>query len=300
MNKLLSEYRQKQSIVEQQIQEIDKLNVVINNLEQDMLKLKSQYEKAVEERNAIGVQLIDRNDELCILYERCKQQQETLSLGEDGLRKKEEELRMLRLQSAELQRQYQAANSRLPDVEKTRKILKKLEDELKAERQVTEEMSSRLEDASNADRWRQLDGSDLDQEQLAVKVKLLEERLDAKRELVLEKGLVLEEVTALTSRLQAQASARRDAAKSMADQLNALQCKIRDTTKKMLASVSELSMYQVWLVNYCIGVLHTDSTISFVLLLHIGYSSSFAARESKARKASGRRKMACRSWRSSE
>jgi hypothetical protein len=33
MNRLLSEYRSKQSIVEQQIQEIDKLNVVINSLE---------------------------------------------------------------------------------------------------------------------------------------------------------------------------------------------------------------------------------------------------------------------------
>jgi seryl-tRNA synthetase len=48
MNKLLSEYRQKQSIVEQQIQEIDKLNLVINNLEQQMLDLKSRYERYVE------------------------------------------------------------------------------------------------------------------------------------------------------------------------------------------------------------------------------------------------------------
>jgi hypothetical protein len=54
MNKLLAEYRQKQNIVEQQIQEIDKLNLVINNLEKQMLELKSHYEHAVEDRNITG------------------------------------------------------------------------------------------------------------------------------------------------------------------------------------------------------------------------------------------------------
>jgi DNA repair exonuclease SbcCD ATPase subunit len=54
MNKLLAEYRQKQNIVEQQIQEIDKLNLVINNLEKQMLELKSHYEHAVEDRNVTG------------------------------------------------------------------------------------------------------------------------------------------------------------------------------------------------------------------------------------------------------
>ena len=58
MNKLLSEYRSKQSTVEQQIQEIDKLNVVINNLEKEMLELKAKYERAVEERNVTGMHLL--------------------------------------------------------------------------------------------------------------------------------------------------------------------------------------------------------------------------------------------------
>lgn len=68
--------------MEQQIQEIDKLNIVINNLEREMLHLKTKYEHSVEQRNVTGVQLIDRNDELCILYERSNQQQEALKKGE--------------------------------------------------------------------------------------------------------------------------------------------------------------------------------------------------------------------------
>ena len=249
MNKLLAEYRQKQSVVEQQIQEIDKLNLVINNLEKEMLDLKSKYEKAVEERNVTGVQLIDRNDELCILYERSNQQQEGLKRGELELRRREEEARMLKIQIEELRRQYQAAVKRVPDIAKHEKRIVELEEVLVEERHLTDELSAKLEDPGNTDRWRPLDGEDASIEQLISKARVLEERLDVKREQLLEKELILEEVTSLTERLKQQAVTRKDSSKTLADELNSLQSRIRDTTKKMLASVSELSMYQVGTVR---------------------------------------------------
>ena len=76
-------------------------------------------------------------------------------------------------------------------------------------------------------------------------MKVLEDRLDEKREQLLEKELILEEVSTLTERLRSQALQRRESAKSLADQLTELQGRIKDVTKKMLATVSELSMYQV-------------------------------------------------------
>ncbi|CAE7788207.1 CCDC146 [Symbiodinium microadriaticum] len=209
-----------------------------------MLDLKDKYEKAVEERNVTGVQLIDRNDELCILYERSNQQQEALKRGELELRRKEEEVRMLTIQTDELKRQYEAAIKRIPDIAKHQKRIAELEDVLLEERHHTDELSAKLEDPGNTDRWRPLDGEDASIEQLISKSRVLEERLDVKREQLLEKELILEEVTSLTERLKTQAVARKDSSKSMADELNSLQSRIRDTTKKMLASVSELSMYQ--------------------------------------------------------
>jgi chromosome segregation ATPase len=245
MNRLLSEYRSKQGTVEQQIQEIEKLNVVINNLEKDMLELKGKYERAVEERNVTGVQLIDRNDELCILYERSNQQHEALKNGEIILVKKQEELRLLRLQTEELKRQYSVARKRLPSMDIYRNKVETLEAQLISERKKTDTLSLKLEDPDNSERWRSLEGEDPDLEQLNARIKVLEDRLDRKREQLLEKELVLEEVTAVTDRLRNQVVSKRDSAKVLADQLNELQGKIRDTTKKMLASVSELSMYQV-------------------------------------------------------
>lgn len=244
LNRLLSEYRDRQGTVEQQIQEIDKLNIVINSLEKDMLSLKTRYEHAVEQRNVTGVQLIDRNDELCILYERSNQQQEALRKGELESLKKEEELRMLRLYSDELHRKYITAKKRVPEISQLEAKIAKLEKELAEERKVTESFSNKLEDPQNLARWRPLEGQNPDIEQLLAKIKILEDRLDQKREQLLEKELVLEEVTSLTEKLRTQAVTKREAAKVLADELNDLHGKIRDITKKMLASVSELSMYQ--------------------------------------------------------
>ena len=42
-----------------------------------MLRMKKQYETQVEQRNWTGITLIDRNDELCILYEKANIQART-------------------------------------------------------------------------------------------------------------------------------------------------------------------------------------------------------------------------------
>ena len=44
--------------------------MIITQLEKDMNALTKDYESACEKRNQLGIQLIDRNDELCILYEK--------------------------------------------------------------------------------------------------------------------------------------------------------------------------------------------------------------------------------------
>ena len=171
-----------------------------------MLHLKTRYEHSVEQRNLTGVQLIDRNDELCILYERSNQQQEALKRGEmvnlmssilnqfykldaqESLRK-EEELRLVRLQTEELKRQFLAAKKRLPQLESDQHRVEQLEKvtyykvynlvhnifstkELTAERKRTEELSAKLEDPGNASRWRSLQGEDPDLEQLSAKIQV--------------------------------------------------------------------------------------------------------------------------------
>ena len=46
------------------------MNGFIHTAEREMSLFRKHYEGCVLDRNSVGISLIDRNDELCILYEK--------------------------------------------------------------------------------------------------------------------------------------------------------------------------------------------------------------------------------------
>lgn len=84
----------------------------------------------------------------------------------------------------------------------------------------------------------------MDPQTLRAKIQDLEERLNDKKEALLEKELILEEVTALSDKLRTQAVEGRQGTMELSQKVNAFQARIKDVTRKMMATVSELSMHQ--------------------------------------------------------
>lgn len=102
LNKL--EYKKK-SLIErgnQQANEIAKLNMITLSLQNDMLEIRKHYEAACESRNYMGVQLIDRNDELCILYEKNNIQDNIIREGESRIKQLEDDIRMILIEISEV------------------------------------------------------------------------------------------------------------------------------------------------------------------------------------------------------
>jgi len=83
-----------------------------------------------------------------------------------------------------------------------------------------------------------------DVEILKMKEQELQQRLYVQQEKVLEKDLILNEVTELSERLQKQAASGRDYTLNMAKKVNTFQSTIKSTSKKMMATLSELSVVQ--------------------------------------------------------
>jgi hypothetical protein len=97
--------------------------------------------------------LIDRNDELCVLYERQALQQGVLHRGTQEIAAREDELRMLRLHVAEVQRSIQVAQGVAPQEEAAdAKIARALQELFEARREAAS-LEEHLEDPNNKDRW---------------------------------------------------------------------------------------------------------------------------------------------------
>merc|ERR1711988_815368 len=126
--------------------------------------------------------------------------------GEDVMLSKEEDIRILKIHLAEVQRQLQVVQKKIPEVPKLAEEVMRLRESLAEVRKRAESLSLELENPSSVMRkWRQLQGEDLDAETLHSKIQYHEERLNDKKEALLEKELILEEVTALSDKLRQQA-----------------------------------------------------------------------------------------------
>lgn len=101
-----------------------------------MLRMKRQYELVVESRNYTGIQLIDRNDELCILYEKANVQDATLRQGTLQMEARDQEARMLELSVKELQRQLAVTRKVMPDMPALAEQVLSLQQELNNRREV--------------------------------------------------------------------------------------------------------------------------------------------------------------------
>lgn len=253
-NKQQQYLKKKKEEESQQLMEIDKLNSIINSAERQMINLRTDYAQAVDNRNKTGIQLIDRNDELCILYEKSNIQDQILAKGDEEMRARDDDIRQIALEMKELRRKIELARKQIPSLQvyaSTTRTLQQVEEELEQERALTQALVAKLETPSSGkegengnERARLLGGTDPEPEQVAAKIEVLEERLNDKKEQLLEKELVLDEVTSLSDKLRMQAAESRGPTQDLAKKVNDYQAKIRQTTRKMMASVSELSMYQ--------------------------------------------------------
>eukprot|EP00658_Telonema_sp_P-2_P030838 TRINITY_DN23218_c0_g1_i2.p1 TRINITY_DN23218_c0_g1~~TRINITY_DN23218_c0_g1_i2.p1 ORF type:complete len:442 (+),score=157.68 TRINITY_DN23218_c0_g1_i2:217-1542(+) len=262
-----------------------KLNTVITTTEDEMLELKKNYEDAVENRNYAGIRLIDRNDELCILYEKANVQETILKQGTTMLNQRREEIRALSVKLGDLQRQIELCQKVLPEVRDMEEQLSKTLLELDDERMRAEILEHDITDPSNAARWRQagkpaktVDGKVIEtpkeegalsnkgptKEFIAVQkqVQQLEQRVTAVTEKLMEKDLLLEEVTEHSNKLRKQALNGRDFTLALAKRVGAYQAGIKTKTKKMMATLSELSMVQASSLQLRMEVQELEGTVT--------------------------------------
>ena len=118
-----------------------------------------------------------------------------------------------------------------------------LNKELNAKKREVQSLSDIIENPEKHPNAKDLEGEDPDTEALLAKIQVLEERLNNKKESLLEKELVYEEVSNLAEKLRTQALDGRKTTLEVAEKINEYKARTTELSRKMLATVSELSMF---------------------------------------------------------
>lgn len=226
--------------------EIERLNIMSQRAEEDARNLLVQYEKSVQHRNERGVTLVEREEEVCIFYERRNVQEQMIRDGESKINEFDENLRFLKIQLQEELRQIELLRSKRPEKKKLDNELVELQIEhLKAR----DEMKQVEEKLANPERARRLGGSDLKIDDLKKKLDDVQSRLATVEEVALEKELVFQQVDRLVIKQQAQCEEGKTPALELSRQLNAAQSQLNARTRATMARIAELSMMKAQLLD---------------------------------------------------
>merc|ERR1712166_1331052 len=210
--------------------------------------MKKEYDQVINERDILGTQLIRRNDELALLYEKIKIQQSTLNKGEVQYRERLEDIRMLKLKINDLKRKLHMLKQQTSNIDVLRNEVYHLQRELLSERTKVKALSEELENPMNVHRWRKLEGSDPGTLEMIQKIQTLQKRLIAKTEEVVEKDLLIQEKEKLYVELKNILA--RQPGPEVAEQLSVYQTNLREKTKQMKAMKAELEMYKAQVDEY--------------------------------------------------
>ncbi|GIQ80704.1 hypothetical protein KIPB_001542 [Kipferlia bialata] len=227
------------------ISELDRLTGVISSLEEEISSLRSQYTGSIEERNFTGVQLIDRNDELAVLYERFNVREKVLRESDRLLADRDQDLRVLSIQTKDLERAIDVTRRQAAEASTLKAEHQGLLDELVQAKEETERLAHRARDTGTENRMLQLPGEQPDLTKLVEKAQDLEQRITDKKEAFLERQVVLDELGKLEAEIRSTIKERRQDMEPVRMAVSRLQAALHKKTKQLQALVSETSMFQM-------------------------------------------------------
>lgn len=228
--------------------ELEKLKNVILATDRDREDLKVQYERIINTRDLLGTQLIRRNDELALLYEKIKIQHSSLANGEVLYQERLTDIRLLKFKIEDLNREFVNANKKIAKIEKMKQEVFNLQTDLLEERNKVKALSEELESSHNGQRFRLLGGTDPEKSELMTQVQTLQKLLISKTEKVVESEVLIQEKQSLFEELEGVLA--KQPGPEMAEKLSMFQQKLKSATRQMKMMASELNMYQAQVNEY--------------------------------------------------
>jgi len=248
MEKAKKKQHQLNSQKETQKAEIKKLEMRIHEADNERNTQKQDYQELISQRDVLGTQLIRRNDEMGLLYEKIKIRQRMLQEGEIAYKQRLQESRALMIKTAALKRELYIGIQQVSSIDDLKREVYQLQRELLQERTKVKALSEELENPLNVHRWRKLEGSDPVMYEMMQKVKTLQKRLISKTEEAVEKDLAIHEKEKLY--LEMKNLLEKQPGPEIVEEVSKQQSSLKERTKQMKAMAAELNMYHAQLSDY--------------------------------------------------
>eukprot|EP00956_Cyclotella_meneghiniana_P034350 scaffold103904_cov36-Cyclotella_meneghiniana.AAC.2 len=224
------------------------LSTAIRKLDDNALHQRKECDQIMNERDILGTQLIRRNDELALLYEKIKILQSTLRRGEIQYSARLDDIRLMKIKIRDLQRQLTIARGGQAGVEDLNRNMILLQKELVRERVKVKALSDELENPINIHRWRKLEGTDPAAHEMIQKINILQRRLLLKTdEVVTKNGIIQGQQQQIT---ELETTLARKPGPEISEELNMYQNDVRKKTKEMKAMAGEINMHQAQVREY--------------------------------------------------
>ncbi|XP_050681914.1 cilia- and flagella-associated protein 58-like [Leptidea sinapis] len=221
-------------------QEEARLNRILQESDAARAKLSKELEGLVNERDVVGAQLVRRNDEVSLLYEKIRILEVTLHRGERQYEQRVEDIRLLRLEIIRLRKEKNLLSKGIENMTDLRLEVFNLEREVGRERLRVRALEEALETPLNVHRWRKLQGTDPESVHLTHKLRLTQKKVLAQSEMLVLKDRELKETRNLYSAVKDMLALQ--PSPEIQQTLNKTQRALAQRTNKMKCLLAELSM----------------------------------------------------------
>ena len=213
----------------------------------------------INERDILGTQLIKRDEELLLLYEKIKIQKSTLRKGGIYYQEKIDDILKLVEKIKQYKREIKDSQDEtncLPDLRREIYLLQK---ELLEFQQKAKFLKDELCKPLNVHRWRKLESTDIETFELIQKIQSLQKRLISKTEEVSEKDVLIQEKEKLYIELKNILA--KQSGPEVTEKLIVYQQNLKERSKQLKEMVAELKNYQSQVHAYKFEIERIDDNI---------------------------------------
>jgi len=182
-----------EGVLKDQAEQISRLKYIITEAYAEKGKQQKDYDMVVNERDILGSQLIKRNQELSVLYEKIKISQSNLAKGESYYRDKQKDFEHQQGILVHLRKEFENTKEQIECIEDLHQEISSLNKDILNQRARVRALRDELETPMNVHRWRKIEATDPENYERILKVQAMQRRLIAKTEESNEKDQLIKE-----------------------------------------------------------------------------------------------------------